>query len=1158
MFAKILKIFLIFALIILIALMLFGAVLVLNWSWWTVLFAVLGVAGLIIGGIFLKKLWLRRRERAFVDQVIQQDNLRIKALAEKERERSQELQKKWLEAVETLKKSHLKRQGNPLYVLPWYLVIGESGSGKTTAIQSARLASPFAEYGRVSGITGTRNCDWWFFESSIIIDTAGRYTVAVDETRDHEEWQEFLPLLARYRKREPLNGLIVTVSADKLLTAGTEDLKKNACAVRNRINELMIALRAKFPVYLLVTKCDLIQGMLRFCDRLPETTLSQAMGVINVDFAGEAEPFIAQAFTTISERLRNLRLLLLHESDSDRVAPSLLLFPDEFLKLGPGLKTFAGEVFQTNPYQESAIFRGIFFSSGRQEGTPYSHFLQNLGLIGSKEILPGTNRGLFLHDFFAGILPKDRRLFAPTQRAVEWNRLTRNLGLTSWVAVLIALCGLLSFSFVKNLAPVRKPSAVFLKTFASHRNIPADLQFLTEYRHAVLDVEESNRNWWFPRLGLDESLTVERGLKSEFSSAFKQKLLLPLDEKLTARIDGFSAETSDQTVADYVTYLLQRIELLNARLEDRDPESYPQINILPFKVLIDADGQVHAEEDVARLASLYMGYLTWMPDREMISREIVDQKLLLKKIIEVKGETLRWLVPWANQQASLEPVKRGEFWGVIDAGAGTAVVARAFTKAGRDRIYQFLQEMEDAFADSGFVFAAGPKKQFEAWYAGVYFDAWLQFAKAFGEEAARFLNSDARRPMAQRISLDTSPYFVLLDRMAEELEPLTQSDHLPAWVQQLFRYQLVKNEMTDGESAAEQGLIDKAAKKSKKLFGKLGFDINQISRKDDWKNKEKAVKSFQEYMNALQEIVPMVDSRAAAFTMTTEVFNDDPLTSQSRFLVARRFLSDFKSQMIAGPAEQNVILELLQGPFDYLWAYAQQEADCQLQSLWEQQVLAEISDTTKPNDMLEILFGEDGCANKFIKGPAAPFLGRSKGRGYYAKQVMNGEISFKKEFLSFLSRGTVAPTKVQPFYTVVIEGLPTGANPGAPLPQATHLELQCSDRSPRLDNYNFPVKENFIWVPDACGDTVLQIEIGTLVLTKRYTGQDAFPLFIEDFKAGQRLFHPEDFPEQKDALTSRGIQYIRVNYRLSGYQGVLDQLRPNLGNVPSKIVSCRD
>ena len=174
--------------------------------------------------------------------------------------------------------------------------------------------------------------------------------------------------------------------------------------------------------------------------------------------------------------------------------------------------------------------------------------------------------------------------------------------------------------------------------------------------------------------------------------------------------------------------------------------------------------------------------------------------------------------------------------------------------------------------------------------------------------------------------------------------------------------------MTDGESAAEQGLIDKAAKKGKKLFGKLGFDINRISRKDDWKNKEKAVKSFQEYMNALQEIVPMVDSRAAAFTMTTEVFNDDPLTSQSRFLVARRFLSDFKSQMIAGPAEQNVILELLQGPFDYLWAYAQQEADCQLQSLWEQQVLAEISDTTKPNDMLEILFGEEGCANKFIKG----------------------------------------------------------------------------------------------------------------------------------------------------------------------------------------------
>ena len=145
-----------------------------------------------------------------------------------------------------------------------------------------------------------------------------------------------------------------------------------------------------------------------------------------------------------------MRLLIFHKTGS-KIDPELLLFPEEFERLKPGLDAFIKVAFQENPYQETPIMRGVFYSSGRQEGSPYSHFMSSLGLIDEREVLPGTNRGLFLKDFFSRILPKDRKLFAPTQRTLEWSRLTRNLGLTSWVAIVIALCGLLSFSFVKNL-----------------------------------------------------------------------------------------------------------------------------------------------------------------------------------------------------------------------------------------------------------------------------------------------------------------------------------------------------------------------------------------------------------------------------------------------------------------------------------------------------------------------------------------------------------------------------------------------------------------------------------------------------------------------------------------------------------------------------------
>ena len=270
---KILKVSLVLLAVLLIVLLVFGLVLRMDWPWWVAFVLLLILAGLGLGALFLRRIMVRRREQRFVQQVIEQDEARIKTFTGKERDEMKALQDRWKEAVEALRRSHLRKYGNPLYVLPWYMVIGESGSGKTTAIWSAKLSSPFAEVKRASGISGTKNCDWWFFEQAVIIDTAGRYAIPVDEGRDKEEWQRFLTLLVKYRKKEPLHGLIVTVAADKLLEASPEALEEDGRSIRRRIDELMRVLGIKFPVYVLVTKCDLVQGLTKFSEQLPEKAL---------------------------------------------------------------------------------------------------------------------------------------------------------------------------------------------------------------------------------------------------------------------------------------------------------------------------------------------------------------------------------------------------------------------------------------------------------------------------------------------------------------------------------------------------------------------------------------------------------------------------------------------------------------------------------------------------------------------------------------------------------------------------------------------------------------------------------------------------------------------------------------------------------------------
>ncbi len=700
---KILKISLLVFAVVLISLLVFGFVLAMGWPWWVGFFLLLIVAGLGVGAFIVRRILSRRREQRFVQDVIAQDEARLKRLSGAERDEMKALQDQWREAIEALKGSHLKQRGNPLYVLPWYLVIGEAGSGKTSAISSARLSSPFTEVKRTSGISGTKNCDWWFFEQAIIMDTAGRYAIPVDEGRDREEWQEFMTLLSRYRKKEPLNGLIVAMAADRLLEAPLDELEEEGRTIRHRIDELMRVLGVRFPVYLMVTKCDLVQGMVKFTEHLPEKNLDQPIGFVNQDLSKDVGFLLDRTMKTIGERLRDLRILLLHEGKSKVVDPALLIFPEEFEHLRRGLDPFTKSAFQENPYQETPILRGIFFSSGRQEGMPYSHFLEALGLMGETEVLPGTTRGLFLHEFFAKVLPADRQLFAPTKRAIEWEVLTRNLGLASWILIVIALCGLLSFSYVKNLRTIRIATNELVRPPVMKGEMLSDLVTMDHFRQTILHVEAQNRNWWIPRFGLRESLEVEMGLKRRYCKQFNEGFLAAFDKRMGTDLSKLVYSTGSETlVAQYIVHLVRRINLLKARVEGK---GFNELRGRPQPSYVSL---VSAEQDTGpelrkRFGLLYLYYLTWRDDIGNINKEIAVLQSWLRGMLGSRGGDLRWLVVWVNMEGTISPVTLGEFWGGSVTLSDEKKVAPAFVRKGKEMIDDLIKETETALPDPVFL-----------------------------------------------------------------------------------------------------------------------------------------------------------------------------------------------------------------------------------------------------------------------------------------------------------------------------------------------------------------------------------------------------------------------------------------------------------------------
>ena len=123
-----------------------------------------------------------------------------------------------------------------LYQLPWYVMIGPPGSGKTTALTRSGLHFPAGEGGEgaeIRGVGGTRNCDWFFTSEAVLIDTAGRYTTQDSHAPvDRGAWQGFLDLLKKHRPRQPINGVLVAISASDLLA--DERRARGACPRRAR------------------------------------------------------------------------------------------------------------------------------------------------------------------------------------------------------------------------------------------------------------------------------------------------------------------------------------------------------------------------------------------------------------------------------------------------------------------------------------------------------------------------------------------------------------------------------------------------------------------------------------------------------------------------------------------------------------------------------------------------------------------------------------------------------------------------------------------------------------------------------------------------------------------------------------------------------------
>ena len=414
----------------------------------------------------LKRRAAKKADEQLADDLVDSADQQGGATPDQSAEEVAVLKQRFEEAIATLRASSKHKSNVSLYELPWFVIIGPPGSGKTTALVNSGLEFPLEQrFGKeaLRGVGGTRNCDWWFTNDAVLLDTAGRYvTQDSHETVDRAAWEGFLDLLKKYRKRRPINGVLVAVSLSDLLLQSDAERNAQVLAIRHRIQDLYQHFGIRFPVYMLFTKCDLVAGFIEFFDDLDQEGRQQVWGTT---FAfGEGKKAAEDDIKKFGEEL-NLLLEQLTDRMTWRLSQERDLhrrskiynFPQQVIALAGTLDNFLRDVFSSNRYEDQILVRGVYFTSGTQEGTPIDRMMsvmaQTFGM--QEQALPsfgGKGRSYFITDLFRRIIFQESGLAGVNprvERRRRWLQAAAYIGSIS-LAVLATIAWITSYSANRN------------------------------------------------------------------------------------------------------------------------------------------------------------------------------------------------------------------------------------------------------------------------------------------------------------------------------------------------------------------------------------------------------------------------------------------------------------------------------------------------------------------------------------------------------------------------------------------------------------------------------------------------------------------------------------------------------------------------------------
>ncbi len=312
------------------------------------------------------------------------------------------------EVVQFLKSSNLGEAGkDAVYSLPWYLVLGTPRSGKSSLIIGSRLnfqTLPSQRESEQKFVRPTQSVDWRVTSDAVFIDTAGRYQT---ESEGQDEWASLIETIKKKRSKRPLDGCLLVIDTSQVLEARESDIEQMAKVMRARLDDAIDRTKTRFPVYLVFTNADSIEGFSDSFSTSKQEGKNLVWGsTIPLDKTENAQALFDSEYGILQDSVMKRRLMRLSAPFAPVRQLRIFNFPLHFGSARRKIGAFVSTLFRPNPFSESPFLRGFYFtaSPGTRKNASGGHAVEGVG------------NTYFTERFFRDVLLRDKDLVQTFQQ----------------------------------------------------------------------------------------------------------------------------------------------------------------------------------------------------------------------------------------------------------------------------------------------------------------------------------------------------------------------------------------------------------------------------------------------------------------------------------------------------------------------------------------------------------------------------------------------------------------------------------------------------------------------------------------------------------------------------------------------------------------------